>query len=391
MIYEALFDDEALNALPAVLADCAAARSAVIQWRHVDQTHEIMTHSYFTPTFLARYVSEFAAIDPWGIALATKAKSNEVIRLEQYVPPSVYEASRMYRDLIRAQGDDTFHCTGMFVHTPWGEGIVGVHRGRGARAFEAGDVEPLGDCIPHLRRMLQVRGELMAYRRGERVGRDSLDSLALGVVVVQGDGHVVRTNLAADAVLRRADGLVEKGRRLGCVNHASRLRLEAALAAATALASPSASAIAIDRAGRAPAYLASVTPLVGATGRPMAVLLFRDPDTDETSLEPSLRSLFSLTRIEAAIAVDLSKGLGASLIARKRGVKPNTIKSQLASLAAKMGCGRQAEIAARVASLPPLGWVEGIDPGRTKILTDRPNIPTAKPTPKGDRGPGTRY
>ena len=188
----------------------------------------------------------------------------------------------------------------------------------------------------------------------ERLARDALDSLALGALVVLADGHIAHANLAADKVLERGDGLIVKNRRLTCVHGLSCRRFEAAVAAATSLSNPFASAVAIRRRESVLAYLAAVSPLAGGVGGARALIVFRDPDAVEISLEPCLRSLFSLTSIEAAIAVDVSKGLPAPQIALKRGVKPSTIKTQLASVATKMGCARQAEIAARVAGLPPL-------------------------------------
>ena len=354
-IYEAVFDDEALAALPAMLARSAGARSGLIHWRHRDQSHEVFAYSYFTPRSMELYASTYAAIDPWVVAAETQVTPNEIIRLDRHVPAAAFEASRIHREFVTGQGDDTFHCVGAAFRTRWGQGLLGVHRGRRATPFEDHDLGALTAAAPHLRRMLQVRGELAAHRHTSMVARDALDRLAVGAVVARADGQVVQANRAADGVLRRADGLVVKGGRLTGADPASRARLEAALAAATTPTDPSANAIAVERGGEALAYLVSVTPMAGLPGRALALLVFRDPDLAEESLEPRLRSLFQLTRIEAAIAADLSRGLSAPAIARKRGVRPNTVKTQLASLSAKMGCGRQSEIAARVAGLPPMG------------------------------------
>jgi DNA-binding CsgD family transcriptional regulator len=84
------------------------------------------------------------------------------------------------------------------------------------------------------------------------------------------------------------------------------------------------------------------------------MLIFRDPDVNDLTLTDRLRTLFGLSRSEAAIAIDLSLGRSTGDILAKRGVRPSTLKTQLESLTGKMGCARQSEVAAMVASLPPI-------------------------------------
>ena len=357
-IYEAFFDDRALGALPVSMAHASDATAAVVQWRHADAAHEILAFSHYSQRFIDLYASAYVAVDPWVRAAGAAGRPDHVLRLDQYVPESVFEHSRLYQDLIVPLGADTFHCAAAMFPTPWGEGMVAVHRGRAAGPFTEDDTRALRAAMPHLRRLVEVRGELAGRRRRSRVARDALDALSLAAIAVAANRRAVQVNIAADAVLQRGDGLRLVGDRLSCDDHAARLRLEAAIAAATAKTDPVAASVSLDRQGdQKLAYLLTVTPMVGGGGQPLAQIVFRDPDASECSLQARLRARFALSRMEAAIAVEIARGLDLAAVASRRGVRASAIDRPVATLADKLGCVRKgahlpAEIAARVADLP---------------------------------------
>jgi DNA-binding CsgD family transcriptional regulator len=64
-----------------------------------------------------------------------------------------------------------------------------------------------------------------------------------------------------------------------------------------------------------------------------------------------LAQLFRLTPAEAALAASLAAGRTAKGHATKRGVSPETVKSQLAEIRRKTGCRRQADLAALLTRL----------------------------------------
>ncbi len=354
-LYEAIFDDDSFAALPARLARSAGARAAIIQWRHVDFSWEALAYSHHTPAFMNLYVNTYAAIDPWTHASLARANTGRFVSLDRHVSQAAFEESPFQKTFLAPLRDDTVHCASLALKTLCGDGVIRLTRGRRAGAFAPADLQALDVLAPHLTRLLRVRGELAAHRHGALVARDTLDTLGIATIVVRGDGRMVHANLVGEAILRRRDGLSLADGAVACADTGSEQRLTAAIGAATAANHPTGSAIAIERGpGQAP-YLIDLTPMGGRFRRSMALLTFRDPAVADRSLGARLQSLFGLTRGEAAIAVDLSRGLSPCGIAPKRGVKPGTVKSQIASLAAKMGCARQSEIAALVAALPPSG------------------------------------
>jgi hypothetical protein len=308
-----VFDDEALAALPSWLARTAGARSAMIQWRHLDGVHEIMAASRQTPACSTLYAWKYASTDPWVSAALAAGRPGEALSMDERVPLAAVEKSRLYRELIRPWGDDTVHAAVVVFDTGWGDAIVSLYRGRQEGPFVPADLDPLGAHLPDLGRVLRTRGELMGYRRREQVRRDSLDGVALGAIVVRGDGQMLRANLAADQVLRRADGFRVQGDLVSCVDPGSRLRLQAALALATAPDNAMATAIPVERPAAGPqaarrqdrplAYMVSVTPRPSEGDRPLAMLVFRDPDAAEDSLAARLRALFRPAPDETADSV----------------------------------------------------------------------------------------
>lgn len=68
----------------------------------------------------------------------------------------------------------------------------------------------------------------------------------------------------------------------------------------------------------------------------------------------SLRELFKLSTAQAEIAIALGSGANINEVARERGVKRNTLRSQLASIMERTGTHRQAELVALIAKIGAL-------------------------------------
>jgi DNA-binding CsgD family transcriptional regulator/PAS domain-containing protein len=351
-IYEALFDDDAFEQLPQDLAEAVGARSAILNWAHNDGGFQTLGYCHFTPGFMQAYTETWAALDPWIAASRRPSRLNRVSLLEEIVPSAAYGRSAIYNDFVRPSGDDTFYTMGVAVSSDWGDGIIGVNRGRSAGPFEATELARLRPLAKDVGRVLKLRGEIAAARRDEEVSSAALDAMAVAIVIVTWNGRLLEANEAAEAVFERADGF---GRRAGMVataRHADAVALEGAIAVATAGARPTATSVIVSRGAGLEPYLVTVSPLESPGPGRRAMLIFRDPATKDPSLMARLRGLFGLSRAEAEIAADLSEGRSPAEVAARRMVSANTLKTQLASLMGKMGCTRQSEVVSIVAALP---------------------------------------
>jgi DNA-binding CsgD family transcriptional regulator len=74
----------------------------------------------------------------------------------------------------------------------------------------------------------------------------------------------------------------------------------------------------------------------------------RDVHACDPSVAPRLRQLYRLSSSEAAIAVLLAEGFAPDEIAAQRGAAIGTVRVQVKTVAAKMECRGQREIAAAV-------------------------------------------
>lgn len=350
-IYEALFDDEAFGRLPALLAKAANAKSCMLHWRHREGPFEILAYSHFTPEIVSAYAQHWATHDLWVSAGLNTRRLNTLWLLEEAVSQNAFARSTIYNEFLRKEADDTFHCVGGIFSDSWGDGLIGIHRGRKARPFDEEDLRRLRPHTRAIGHVLKIKGQLAAAQRRESRATGALDTLALAVCTIDARGRVLSSNAAAEMVFRRDDGLCVRNGVITAQTQADAIPLQSAIAQATARNSPSAASTCVQRPIGAPPYLITVTPLVNnAAG--CGMIVFRDPDAEDMSLVQRLRAWFGLTSAEAEIAVGLGAGQSAAEIAVARGVSANTMSWQLKCIMAKMNCNRQAEIAAVVAGLP---------------------------------------
>ena len=350
-IYDALLDDECLRELPAILAEAYGARSCTLHWRHEDGGAEILSHSgYFSDEHMLSYVENFTEADLWTLRASERSQLNRVWNCDELVPHSLYEKSVFYNDWIRAIGDDTYFCMGTVMQTQWGQGIIGLHRGKAQPTFEKVRLRALEADVLHLRRMLAMRGKLAAKtRQAEAVGA-AMNTLGDAVIVVTAAGRALHLNQAAERILKRADGMRLRGGVLIACSCQADAQLRTALALAADPHRPKAAALALPRRGGGQYELSLAGTTFGQARH--VVITARDPDAKDGSLESRLRDLYRLSPVEAKLAVRLAEGATVAQAAQERQVAVATVQAQLKSLAAKLNCHRQVEIVKIVAALP---------------------------------------
>lgn len=351
-IYDALVDDDCFARLPGLLASTFGGQSTLIQWCHPDDGVDVLGHSgHFTERQLTRYAEEFAVHDPWLIAAAAENITNQALSLEELVPTAQFIDSFFYNEFVLPMNLDTFRCLGVRVANDWGAGIVAIHRGRSQRSFDANAVAALDTHVVALRRMLAVRGRFGALDRRRRAIEAMLDHMGQAALTVRPDGTLVHANAAGESLLRRGDSLALRHGVVSALSSQTAPRLRRAIGEACAPSGMEAAALLIDRPSGKP-LAASVMPFRSPGGRRDALIIVRDEAGVGSEAAHFLRSLYGLTRAEAEIAVRIADGINPAGVASERGVSVATVRAQVKALAAKLGCGRQSEIAALVRALP---------------------------------------
>lgn len=354
IIYDATVDEEEFAALPGMLADAFGARSCVIHWWHAGSGAQVMAHNgYFPDGEMQNYAENFTTFDLWSHVGLQPARQNKVTNLDEFVDPAEYEKGIFYNEWIRAMGDDTFHCLGTAVKTRWGYGFVGLHRGRRQGGFTDESVKAMERTIVHLRRMLTMRGTLEAQTIRASRAEAVLDACGDALLTLAPDGGIVHANASAERILRRADGIACVRGKLHALDPSADNRMKKAIAAASAAADPQASSVALPRSPGGQ-YDAAVAGLRIGGSSNLVVMTLRDPDSVDPTVPHRLMSLYGLSQAEADVAVRLADGATPAQIADERRVAGHTVRFQLKSLCQKMGCRRQAEVAALVKSLPAI-------------------------------------
>jgi len=229
--------------------------------------------------------------------------------------------------------------------------IVAAMLRRGlATQFTAEDRQLLALLRPHVARAMALACDLDAARRGARRRGDTLDALALPLVIADGHGAVLFANRAARALPRAAGLRILRGQRLAAPAPADAAALRRALALTTdptlrlpAAAVPlgardgvSAQFVALDSAGPRPP---------GKPASRLSLLVLRRQRGTRAG-NARLGERYRLTPAERRVLALVLAGCRAAAAAQRLGVALATVRSQLRSIYEKTGCRSRAALVA---------------------------------------------
>jgi DNA-binding CsgD family transcriptional regulator/PAS domain-containing protein len=221
------------------------------------------------------------------------------------------------------------------------------------RMFDLRHLHHMQLLAPHLDRAarLQMRLNLVTLR--SELVSGALDSLTLGVIVVDQAGSKIWHNRRAEEIATDPKVLTFSGPRLVGRDASSTQSVRDLICRAVA-GEPG--LLPIERDSSKPLLLLA-TPLRPAgmydvMARPdeigYGVVFVSDPDRTDNFTVESLQRAFDLTYREAQTAIAIARGQGLKIAARAMGVAPTTARSQLQQVFAKTGTNHQAELAALV-------------------------------------------
>jgi DNA-binding CsgD family transcriptional regulator/PAS domain-containing protein len=243
-----------------------------------------------------------------------------------------------------------------------------VQRGRTQDAFDAADCALLERLFPVLRRVSEISRQVGHLRMQRDEARRALDTLALGIVIVDRDMRIVYANEGADEILADQEAAVglRQGRlfaRAAADQRQLKHLVEGALkAAADPLAEQRCSMIVQGIGNRTHPLSACVMPAAASSA-------LADPhssghdcapaaaDGDRSGRLRPAQQLFGLTDAEARFASALASGQSLAEAAEDQGVRISTARTHLARIFQKTGTRQQSQVAAllRSAELPMRG------------------------------------
>jgi DNA-binding CsgD family transcriptional regulator/PAS domain-containing protein len=312
------------------------------------------------PAWIAR-APDYAPdiIELWGGWEAMRAlPSHEPAVQSQVTDPSKWHTNRHVQEWARPQGltDALVIVLANDLATFASVGF-GRHRSKG----EIGDFETETSAllIPHLQRAVAIGRLLDIKSVVSSTFEAALDTLAIGVALVDADLRIVHANAAARSLLAE-DAAVRSRRGVLSVRPAV---VEAALLVAVRGAAEDEVAVgrrgfgipaAID--GGAPRVL-HVLPLRHGTLRPglspgaVAAIFFASVTTAVPTSAEVLAALYDLTPAEVLVFHHVAAGLTRAEAADALAIAPTTVKAHLAQIFAKTGTRRQADLVGLAAAI----------------------------------------
>jgi DNA-binding CsgD family transcriptional regulator len=226
--------------------------------------------------------------------------------------------------------------------------------GRHESAGEIGEAEVAGLRLlaPHIRRAVTISDLLDLKTIEASTFSSTIESFAVGVVLVGEGLAIVHANVAAAKMLSAKDPILSRQGKLGLRHEVANGALEAALLQAVqdeAKLGQKGIAIPARREDCAPCVL-HVLPLLRREARPgimqsASAAIFVAPATSPARLPTdALVLLYDLTPAETRVFELICEGRTQAEIAAFLGVAPSTVKTHLLRVFEKTGCGRQVDL-----------------------------------------------
>lgn len=239
-----------------------------------------------------------------------------------------------------------------------------VMRDRTQPQFTDGDCELMGALIPHLSRALKLQRDLGKIEFGRSAAFDALDSMALGIVIVDADTRVKFCNEAARRIAGADDGMRFAGQRLvveGGQGDDICTRARRLISTALSGSQPPGEAFEVARPSGCEAYTVLVSTLWGNQLRfgwsmlnePLAIVYIRDPHQPDETRTEFLQRLYGLAPSQARLAELLAAGRSLEEAAQQLGITRVSARQYLKIVFQKTGTHRQAELVRKVLLIPP--------------------------------------
>lgn len=288
------------------------------------------------------YAERLFADDPF-----TGLPDGIVTRFRDFVSPEMLRRNAAYGEfLTRISSDEVL---GVDISESGGLQLrLRLTRAIDRPAFEDGDVAAFQRLVAHLRIALRLFDRLAAGESERRLYAGAVAQMAVGMILLDHRGEVMRLNARASTILAEQDGIALRGNRIvlddserGRQLHDRLARAEDETSLTLRIERPSGRGdlllVVGDAQGHGPGQVA-------AGGGPGAVLYLNDPTHSPRVSPDAIRELLGVTPGEAAIAAEIADGHSLADIAERLGISPYTVRAHLRSIFAKTGVKRQSQL-----------------------------------------------
>jgi DNA-binding CsgD family transcriptional regulator len=212
---------------------------------------------------------------------------------------------------------------------------------------------------PDLERVARIHSRFLQARYERDLGQNLLDNLPACVIVTDAAANILRMNQAAVYLLKDGNVLRDGAGRLTASTPAYTKTIHQLVRQATTVGGPGivdtgCTIIQGNSRGRHGLMITRLnqhTNNAPAAAFPLALVTITDLEKHVGSCRSLIR-IFGLTPAEAKLAGDVAAGKRLDTLARERGVRMPTLRTQMRAIYGKTGTNRQAELAHLITSLP---------------------------------------
>lgn len=238
--------------------------------------------------------------------------------------------------------------------------ILNLFRGATSPPFSSADVAAMNELLPHLRRAFSIL--LDTPSTPSEIGALQLAHAASDTPVFYLDeqARVVYLNPSARELVSAQDGIALADGTLTLADPTADSDLNAALRRViggqwTTHFRPGAEVLAPRPSGARPILLV-VTPIaasnpVATISTPVRCVMFAFGEVENATLLGRVQRLYGLTAAEAEIAIGLASGKSLAELAKERGTRVTTVRTQLGKILKKTDAQRQANLVSMILRL----------------------------------------
>lgn len=300
-----------------------------------------------SPKIFSSYNDKYFALDPF-----VNLPQGEVFTVEEFVVPEEYYASEYYQQYVKETG--ITHLMGADLGDDLGNNArLRFARVEGRDNFSADDRALCQLLLPHIQQTIRLHARIVRVESERSLFAGAVDQMAVAAFILDQSTRIRHSNKAGQKLLQERSWLREDKGQLKLVNRrdqkAFREYLDEVMLAHMRGEPTFIKALGLSNSGESPGFgmLLRPLPLVAApdgTRNPSVAVFISDPTQIRKTPAGVLMELFSFTRAEANLALQLARGLTLIEACEHLNISRNTGKSHLSSVFSKTGVARQTQL-----------------------------------------------
>jgi DNA-binding CsgD family transcriptional regulator len=315
--------------------------------------------SFGSTTYLGQQeaLTYYLRIDPRRVLLSRQAVGSTLLCHEHFDDAFV-SRNEFFQDYSLPLGRRYLIATSL-LQVGSTVSILAILRGERQDPFGCAEQVLLERLRPHLRRAARMHRQFETLSNNLAAAQEPLNCVPTSMITTDEAAVVVEANAAAAAMLGSGNALRIVSGRLVAPTRAQTERLHHLIVDVTGAGDTGHSGGNLivghpdgGRHGVMVAPMARRTCALGRPARPLALVTIGRLEPN-TGAERHLSHLFGLTQAEARLAAEVASGKRLSVVAHERGVRMPTLRTQMRTIFAKTGTGRQAELVHLIAGIPP--------------------------------------